>query len=126
MSERDILNAIIREYGTRQDMRIWRNNSGGAVPWETVSRSVKLLEVGRVREAISVLRSRSVSFGVPGQADITGLIAGGRRLEIECKTDSGRQSEDQKNYETMIDKFGGLYVLARSVEDVRTALNSIG
>lgn len=77
-------------------MRIWRQNTGAA-----------LTKNGMVR------------FGVPGQADITGLlIPSGRRIEIEVKDAKGRQRESQKNFQAMIEKSGGIYILARSVEDV--------
>jgi hypothetical protein len=63
-----------------------------------------------------------VRFGVPGQADISGLLSSGRRVEIEVKSATGRQSPQQRAFEAMISKFGGLYILARSVEDVELAL----
>lgn len=95
-SEHQIQNEILAEFGARNDMRIWRQNTGAA-----------LTKNGMVR------------FGVPGQADITGLlIPSGRRIEIEVKDAKGRQRESQKNFQAMIEKSGGIYILARSVEDV--------
>lgn len=98
-----IQNTILREFGIRPDMRIWRANAGAAT-----------------------YRGQRVQFGVKGQADLTGILPDGRRLEIECKTAVGRQSEDQKNYESLIKKFNGLYILARSVDDVYAALRAAG
>lgn len=90
----DILLAI----GSRPDMRVWRANTG-------VARDAKT--------------GRRVRFGVPGQADIQGLLApSGRALYIEVKSAKGRQSQQQRRFETMITKHGGLYILARSVQDV--------
>jgi hypothetical protein len=82
-------------------MRLWRNNTGVA-------------RIGR----------RVVRFGVPGQADLTGILPDGRRLEIEVKSADGRQTEEQRNYQSMIERFGGVYVLARSVDDVTSALQA--
>ena len=99
MTEHEIQNAILRYLSTRDDLRAWRQNTG-----------------------VAEIDGRRVAFGVPGAADISGVLAGGRRLEIECKSAVGRQSNRQKAYEKMINRFGGLYVLARSVDDVRGAL----
>lgn len=98
-TEKQLQHEILRVFGTRPDLRIWRANVGVA-------------RIGR----------RVVRFGVPGQADITGILPNGRRLEIEVKAPGGRQSEDQVNFQRMIERFGGLYVLARSLEDVRKAI----
>jgi len=95
-----VLNAILREFGTRPEMRLWRANAGAA-------------RIGR----------RFIRFGVPGQADLTGILPGGRRLEIEVKSLTGRQTPDQRAFQALIERFGGLYVLARSVEDVRQVLD---
>jgi hypothetical protein len=102
MSEAKLVNEILIEFGARADCRLLRQNTGAA----------------RDR------RGGFVRFGIPGQADISGILAGGRRIEIECKSPTGRQSEDQRRWQAMIEKFGGLYVLARSTEDVRAALQS--
>ena len=100
MTESQIQRDILHYLATRTDLRAWRANAGAA-----------LSKRGLVR------------FGVPGQADISGLFFNtGRRLEIEVKTATGRQSPQQRKFQTMIERFGGLYILARSVDDVRTAL----
>ena len=101
MNEHQIQNAILREFGQRSTLRIWRQNTG-----------------------VAKFGGRVVRFGVPGQADLTGMLPGGRRLEIEAKSATGRQTKDQKRFQAMIEKFGGLYVLARSVEDVWAALKA--
>ena len=63
-----------------------------------------------------------MSFGYPGSADITGILPDGRRLEVECKSATGRQSEKQKKFEEKIRTNGGIYILARSVEDLEHGL----
>jgi len=99
VTEKQVQNAILREFGTRPDLRLWRQNTGAA-------------RVGR----------RFVRFGVPGQADLTGILPGGRRVEIEVKSPTGRQTPDQRAFQALIERFDGLYVLARSVDDVRRAI----
>ncbi len=96
--EKQVQNDILRAFATRSDMRLWRANTGAA-------------RSGR----------RVIRFGVPGQADLTGILPGGVRLEIEVKragVSAGRMSESQRNFKDMIERFGGVYVLARSVDDV--------
>lgn len=65
---------------------------------------------------------RTIKFGLVGSSDIIGLLRGGRFLGIEVKTPTGRQSPEQVKFENMIRRMGGLYVLARSVDDVWEAL----
>lgn len=77
-------------------IRVWRQNTG----------------------AMYDARGRFVRFGVPGAADLTGLLAGGRRVEIECKAPDGKLAEAQVHYRDGIIEMGGLYVVARSIEDV--------
>jgi hypothetical protein len=102
MSESQVVSDIFREFGARPDLRIWRQNTGAA----------------------RTPGGRFVRFGIPGQADISGLrLPSGQRLEIECKVPAGgRQSKEQRQWQTIIERFGGLYVLARSVADVEAAL----
>ncbi len=100
MTERQIQNLILLTFGTRREMRLWRQNTG----------------VARMGPR------RVVRFGVPGQADLTGILSNGTRLEIEVKTNAGQQTPEQKAYQRIIERFGGVYVLARSVDDVWAAI----
>jgi hypothetical protein len=54
-----------------------------------------------------------------GWPDITGLLPDGRFIGVECKSKRGRQSPAQKAMAQEIRRRGGLYVLARRVEDVQ-------
>ena len=97
--EKQVQNGILRTFATRPDMRLWRANTGVARHGRRVAR-----------------------FGVPGQADLTGILPGGVRLEIEVKSANCRQSAAQRDYQVMIERFGGVYVLAWSVDDVWNAI----
>jgi hypothetical protein len=56
--------------------------------------------------------------GIPrGWPDLTGCMPGGRFIGVECKADKGRQSEDQKEVQRIIEKMGGLYILAHSLDE---------
>lgn len=98
-SEHEIQQEILLEFGSRHDLKIWRQNTGK-------------LSSG----------CRFISFGVLGGGDISGIIKGGRRLEIEVKNDKGKQRPSQKLFQQMIESMGGVYILARSVDDVREGL----
>jgi len=99
VTEKQAQNAILRVYGRDPRVRLWRANVG-----------------------VARFGNRRVAFGVPGQADLTGILPGGIRLEIEVKGPRGRQSQKQRCYQQMIEAFGGVYVLARSVDDVQRAI----
>ena len=62
-----------------------------------------------------------IKIGISGMADITG-VWNGRRVEIECKVKKDYQKPEQKLWQQMIERFGGLYILARSIEDVERGL----
>jgi VRR-NUC domain len=49
------------------------------------------------------------------------LITGGKFYGIEVKTDIGRLSPEQKELGSEIISNGGMYVVARSIDDVQTA-----
>ncbi len=90
-------------------MRLWRQNTGVATYDNLVAGT-----------------SRKVRFGLPGQADLSGILPDGKRLEIEVKRPGGRQSEEQKAFQEMIERFGGLYILAYSALDVEDRLRELG
>lgn len=100
MTESDIQTAILHYLSACPDSRWFRQNAGRAK-----------------------IKDRVVAFGTPGQADIRGIVAPlGRLVEIEVKSRTGRQSEQQKKYEAMLNSLGAVYILARCVEDVWAVL----
>lgn len=101
MNEHVIQNRILLEIGSIPWLRVWRNNTG----------------------ALFDRNNKLVKFGLQGSADILGIMKPhGRFLAIEVKTEKGRQSESQKRFQQMVEDMGGLYILARSPEDVTKAL----
>jgi len=81
--------------------RVWRNETGLALNPRT---------------------QKPFRYGLKGSSDIIGLLKNGRFLAIEVKTGQAVQSEQQKNFAAMVQKFGGLYFVCRSVTD---ALNIV-
>ena len=103
LRERQIQNEVLRAFGTLPMVRLWRANVGAA-------------RIG----------NRLIRFGIPGQADLTGILSDGRRLEIEVKSAGGRQTPEQAAFGRTIERFNGIYVLARCPDDVRKRLEAIG
>lgn len=66
-----------------------------------------------------------IHYGVIGSADISGILFGGRRFEMEIKTGSAVQSPRQKNFEAMIKMLGGIYFVARSEQEAVQQLKSV-
>jgi hypothetical protein len=91
---------ILRRYENHPRVALWRQNTGAA-------------KFGK----------SFVRFGLPGQADLSGLLSpSGRGLFIECKSDRGKQSPQQEVFQRFVEKHGALYVLARTLKDVQVAL----
>lgn len=100
MSEADTVHAILLHWGCHPRLRIARINTGAAV-----------------------IGQRLVRFGVPGTADIVGLVApSGRMVMIECKTARGKQRKAQIVMQRVVTAMGGLYIVARSLADADAAL----
>ena len=97
---------ILRAWGAHPRIRIARINTGKAYPPHS---------------------RQLVTFGVPGTADIVGIIAPeGRLIMIEVKSAAGKQRAAQVVMQRVITAFGGLYMVARSVEDVDRELGKLG
>lgn len=91
-----LVHDILIKIGGMPEIRIWKNATGVARAFDNPD--------------------RVISFGLPGSPDIIGIMKGGRWLGIEVKTSNAKQSKEQKKFQAMIEKFGGLYILARCVE----------
>lgn len=62
---------------------------------------------------------RYIRYGHPGSADIIGLTKRtGRFLAIETKSSTGTQNDDQIAFMRNVRASGGLYIIARSLEDL--------
>jgi hypothetical protein len=85
---------ILEKWGAHPEFHIRRNNSG----------------------ALLDRYGRLVRFGLPGSGDLEGFLAPrGRFLSVECKTSVGEQVKLQRNYQAMVERRGGLYIVARSL-----------
>lgn len=124
-SETTIQARILAEIGALPWLRIWRNNTGQAWTGNKVEkiRSHNTIHVGP--GDVVIRRAHPIRFGIPGSADLTGIVnPTGQRLDIEVKTPTGRQSQNQKNYQKMVETMGGIYILARSETNIREQILS--
>lgn len=62
-------------------------------------------------------RMHYVQQGKTGSPDIIALI-GGKFVGIEVKSSIGKMSDEQKQAQVQIEKLGGIYRLARSIDDI--------
>lgn len=99
-----VIQAQILAYLERRgDCFVWRNNTGSFSPRP----------------------GAFVRFGTPGSADILGVRWGGQLLAVEVKTSTGRLRPAQERWGAEVTRFGGLYIVARSVDDVDAALGPV-
>lgn len=96
-----LVSQLIKYLGSQDNFRVWKNHTGAT-------------KVG----------DRFIHYGLKGSADITGIIQpSGQRLEIEVKTGSARQTKEQRNFGAMVNRFGGIYIVARDLEGVYNELD---
>lgn len=99
MKSEGVAQLLMLQYLERRgDVAAWRNNTGA-------------YKKGRA----------FIRYGYPGSPDIIGVWRG-RFLGIEMKSDKGQLSPDQIAFKADIEAAGGLYIEARSVEDVERVL----
>ena len=104
MRERD-LQKLILDWLALHRIFHWRNNTGAM-------------------KAEHKSKKRFVRFGYPGSPDIFAMCPtvdpayGAEMYGIELKDIDGEQSNEQKQFENDFVRAGGIYILARSLEDV--------
>ncbi len=61
---------------------------------------------------------RFVRFGEKGMADVLAFTPHETVIWVECKGTNGKQSEYQKQFQKDVEKYGHIYILAKSVDEV--------
>jgi hypothetical protein len=105
VKESDVQRALLARLGQISAwVTVWRNNCG-----------------------VARRGTRVVRFGIPGQADISGLISPlGRRLEIEVKRSrKDRLSPDQISFRDEILRLGGAYFVCRGPTEIDTTVDAV-
>lgn len=98
-SETEIMRAVLVAVTALPETMAWRNNTGVGVSQ----------------------RGAVIRFSVPGAPDILG-VRRGRGFGIEVKTPAGRLSQQQAHFRAAWERAGGLYIVARSVDDALAGL----
>ena len=81
-------------------------------------------ELGGHGKAAMLRTARLKRIGLrPGVADLVVMLPGGKVVFVEVKTKTGRQSENQKDFQEKCFDLGFAYHLVRSVEDVQNCLH---
>lgn len=95
MKESALQDEIRLALGRVDGLVLWRNNIG-----------------------VAEMRGYKVRFGVggPGGADLIGCYRG-RFVAVEIKTPTGRQSDEQRMFQRLVEGKGGIYVVLRSVDE---------
>lgn len=102
-----------------------RNEAHEVLIREIIFRLAGRAKVWKQSTGATMIGERFIRFGVKGAADITGLLKGGVRLEVEVKTGSARQTPHQVEYQKMIEAMGGIYLVARDGEEFINQLEAI-
>lgn len=76
----------------------------------------------RLYYALKSRKQRFVQFAFPGCSDILGQLTTGHFLAVEVKRPSTKATKEQAEFLAQVDAAGGLALIARSVDDVQTAL----
>lgn len=63
-------------------------------------------------------QGQKIPYGLKGSGDLMGMNPSGRFLEVECKYGKNDQSEAQLFHQAAVERHGGIYVLAYSVDDL--------
>lgn len=103
MTEAVLQQEIRLALGMRDDVFLFRINVGKFRPLEGGARVIQ-----------------SAPIGTP---DLLGVISPGRAFAIEVKAPKGRQHNEQRNWQAAWEKRGGIYILARTLEDVYRGLD---
>lgn len=113
-----ILRDIRKEFGRLKNGRLLRHNVG----------------------ALYDGNGRLVRYGVPGHPDLAGLIdtsvlcpscsatvpLRGRWIGLEVKTDTGVVEPQQKLFHAMVERYGGLVAVVRSVDEAKEIMRGWG
>ena len=65
---------------------------------------------------------RFIRFGWRGCSDVLGMMKDGRLLAVECKAKGGRLRLEQKEFLSLVRRFGGVAFVAHDCRDVQANL----
>jgi peroxiredoxin family protein len=127
-SEKKVQAGILTVLGGRRDMRLFRNTVGHGITGNIVDYTDGVA---------TVVNARRVTFGLcEGSSDLIGIkrvtitpeMVGkdmGVFVAIEVKSERGRPTKEQAAFVDMVNRFGGVGVIVRSVEEAGASLPPI-
>jgi hypothetical protein len=59
------------------------------------------------------VEGRMVSFGIKGQSDLYGVLRGGRHIELELKSATGKPRKGQKEWQAWCEAWGVLCLILK-------------
>lgn len=109
MKEKELQKTIL-DWLEYKKIFYWRNNSGAMISeYKGKMRFMRFGEVG----SPDIFAIKMV-FPCPGN----GIIGIGQIIGIEVKSPKGKMSKFQEKFKEEFEKAGGIYILAKSLEDV--------
>lgn len=120
MTESQIQAEILRDLGSRPDVRLFRNSCGLGWSGQLVS---------RIGGRVTLANARPIRYGLtPGSADLIGwqritvterMVGGDLAVftSIEVKGPSGKLTPEQDNWRRVLQSAGGAAGVARSVAE---------
>lgn len=123
MAEKQIQDLIWRD-ACKRGFTMFRNNVGLFVPAYTLDQLKIKLVHHEIGEAIQICRqARKIRCGLtPGSGDLIGWRTNpdgvAQFVSIEVKTDTGKLSSDQQNWDEQVRKAGGVSIVARQTGDL--------
>ena len=85
---------------------VWRNNTG---KFRSLTDPQRIVTVGQVGSA-DIIGVQPVTI----TQDMVGKVIG-QAIAIEVKTPTGKQSQEQKNWQKSFEERGGIYILGRGI-----------
>ncbi len=116
ISEKDVQKQIL-DYLKIRGVFCWRNQTTGIYD-PTARRFRKNSGMNGVADVLGVLPQDFCNHFEAGHS----YVKVGRFLAIEVKAAKGKQSLEQFAFQKAVEENGGLYILARSVDDVKSFL----
>lgn len=114
--ETNIQNSALLAVGLRQDVLAMRLQSGVFRRMDAPKQFVRVGEPG--------IADTMLIVAVQISPDMVGRTIG-VAVAAEIKTDTGRQSTPQKNWQAAVEKRGGIYRLVRSAEDMLNLVEDV-
>jgi hypothetical protein len=121
-SEKAIMNDQLVALSALPETLVKRANTGMA--WQGNEMKAPIgSKITVTRDMVILQDARRVRFGTLGQADIDGVHRG-IGIQVESKTQTGRQTDEQAKFQRAWERAGGVYVLARSPEEAVLQITS--